>query len=77
MQTEIDDSAAAQSGTDDFSQVQSRIDETVSESVEQPPKDDTSSTVMQDIWDNFKNYQANKEKMDNILTGEVSTVDFF
>jgi len=33
------------------------------------PVEDTS-TVMQDIWDNFKNYQASKEKMDHMLTGE-------
>lgn len=34
------------------------------------PVEDTSSTVMQDIWDNFKNYQASKEKMDHMLIGE-------
>lgn len=43
---------------------------------EQPPVDDASSSVMQDIWDNFKNYQANKEKMDNMLIGEVSSLKF-
>ncbi|CAG9760513.1 unnamed protein product [Ceutorhynchus assimilis] len=37
----------------------------------QPPLDDTPSSVMQDIWDNFKNYQAHKEKLDNMLIGDV------
>ncbi|XP_019757010.2 uncharacterized protein LOC109535537 [Dendroctonus ponderosae] len=70
VQSRIDDSAEVQSRIDDSTQEQSRIDETVCEIVEQQPKDDMSSTVMQDIWDNFKNYQANKEKMDHILIGE-------
>ncbi|XP_066254515.1 uncharacterized protein MESR4 [Euwallacea similis] len=39
------------------------------ENNDQPPPEDTSS-VMQDIWDNFKTYQANKEKMDHMLIGE-------
>lgn len=28
---------------------------------------DSSNSVIQNIWDNFKTYQANKEKMDNLL----------
>lgn len=29
---------------------------------------DSSNSVIQNIWDNFKNYQANKEKLDTLFT---------
>lgn len=29
---------------------------------------ESSNSVIQNIWDNFKNYQANKEKLDNLFT---------
>lgn len=35
----------------------------------EPTEDlESSNSVIQNIWDNFKNYQATKEKLDNLLT---------
>ncbi|XP_050304574.1 uncharacterized protein LOC126742082 [Anthonomus grandis grandis] len=45
--------------------------ETLPDISEQSTETSTDTTTMQEIWDNFKTYQANKEKMDNILIGDV------
>lgn len=40
----------------------------------EPSEDlDSSNSVIQNIWDNFKNYQATKEKLDNLLTESEKT----
>ncbi|XP_076250020.1 misexpression suppressor of ras 4 [Rhynchophorus ferrugineus] len=63
------------SNSKDLEQKSQQVDtihEEKSEDILQPV-DDTSSSVMQDIWDNFKNYQANKEKLDSMFTSDGDT----
>nr|CAI5839792.1 unnamed protein product [Callosobruchus analis] len=49
---------------------ESVIEEQPSEIQENQEKEEDTTTVIQDIWDNFKNYQASKEKLDNMFSME-------
>ncbi|CAH2007562.1 unnamed protein product [Acanthoscelides obtectus] len=48
---------------------ESVIEEQPSE-IEEKQEAEDSTSVIQDIWDNFKNYQASKEKLDNMFSTE-------
>lgn len=52
---------------------ESQVQEKFEDLQQQAVVDDASSSVMQNIWDNFKNYQASKEKLDHMLIGEFDT----
>ncbi|KAL1501907.1 hypothetical protein ABEB36_007140 [Hypothenemus hampei] len=65
-----DDSEKGKLDNNDQTEMPTAID-TNAEPQTPDPLDDTSSAVMQGIWDNFKNYQATKEKIDNMLIPET------